>query len=76
MNAHELILSMISDSEKSESELSRTISRDRTYLRSIIKRKTIPKANTYAKIADICGYDLLVRRRIDGYEIPIDPYDD
>lgn len=72
MNAFELILFMIGDSEKSESELSRSVSRDRTYLRSIIKRHTIPKVTTFSKISDACGFDLLVRRRVDGYEIPID----
>lgn len=76
MNAHELILFMMGDSGRRESELSRSLSNDRTYLRSTIKRKSVPKADTYARIADVCGYDLLVRRRVDGYEIPIDPYDE
>lgn len=76
MNAHELILFMMQDSGKRESELSRMLSHDRTYLRSTLKRKGVPRASTYARIADVCGYDLLVRRRSDEYEILIDPFDE
>lgn len=72
MNVHELILFMIKSDKRSERKLSLMLSNDATYLRSIIKRHTVPKTDTYARIADVCGYDLLVRRRSDGEEIPID----
>ena len=73
MDANELILFMAESTGKPKSELSRSISDSRFYLNTILSRKTVPMANTYATIADVCGYDLLVRRRSDGYEIPIDP---
>lgn len=73
MDAHELILFMMKNSGRRESELSRMLSNDRTYLRSIMKRRSIPKADTYARIADVCGFDLLVRKRDDGSECIIEP---
>ena len=75
MNANDAALEMISDSGIPMPTLSRTMGRDRTFLITTVGRGNIPRADTLSKIADACGYDLVLRRRIDEYEITIDPYD-
>ena len=42
----------------------------------IIYHDGTPRADTLARIADACGYELRLRRRDDLYEIVIGPYDD
>jgi len=44
-----------------------------TFLASSRGRGKIPQVNTLASIADVYGYDLLLRNRADGEEIIIDP---
>ena len=75
MNARDAALEIIADSGLSAGTLSRRLEKERSYIKSFIKRPSIPRADTLASIADACGYDLVLRRRIDEYEIPIDPYD-
>lgn len=76
MNAHDVTIQMIQDSMKTHAELSRELSSNRFYVNSIIQNHTIPRADKLAQIANACGYDLLVRRRIDDRETYINPYDD
>ena len=75
MDAREATRKMMLNSGRSEYSLSIELSPTggRYYLESIWKRGTNPRTDTMAKIADACGYDLLLRNRQDGSEITINP---
>ena len=75
MNAHEITESMLGETGLPQREISRRAGYYPTYVHDLIRRDITPKADALARIADACGYDLLVRRRIDEYEMIIDPYD-
>jgi len=73
VNARDVTLEMIADSGLSVSALSKSMGKERSYIHTTVLRGKTFYCTTLAKVADICGYDLLVRRRTDGYEMPIDP---
>ena len=76
MNAHDATLEIIGDSGMSVRKLSIAVGNTSSYLNRVIHKNGSPHVDKLAKLADICGYDLLLRRRDDDYEITIDPYDD
>lgn len=76
MNAHDVVEELVRDTGETHRRVSVRMGYGSTYLKGFIYERRIPRIDTLAKIADACGYDLLLRRRIDDYEIPIDPYDD
>ena len=64
---------MVTHSGKPREVLSKEMGRGKGFLNVTINRGTIPKADTLALIADVCGYDLQLVKR-DGTEvIIIDP---
>ncbi len=75
MDAREVTLSMIQDSGMNDRQVSIKLGMSPRYLSNIIYRGSRPNSDTLARVADACGYDLLVRRRIDEMEILIDPYE-
>ena len=57
--------------------LGKRMGRNPYYAKTILYgRKSTPSVSIFAEIADVCGYDLLVRKRDDGSEIVVDPNDD
>ena len=74
MNAHDATMEVIGEYDGSMRSLTTKLGLSPGSL-SIIKRGGVPKVDTLAKVADVCGYDLILRRRIDEYEIPIDELD-
>ena len=72
MNAHDATVEIISESGLGIRQLNRAGGN----VERIIYHDGTPRTDTLARIADACGYDLLLRRRDDLYEILIDPYDD
>ena len=76
MNAHDAALEVIKEFDGSLRKLTDSMGHAPNSLTNIIRRNSTPRTDTLVKIADVCGYDLLLRRRTDGYEIPIDNCDD
>lgn len=73
MNAHDAAVEMMEDAGLSTVQLSRIMSRGRSYISSTIGRGHTPRSDILAEIANACEYDLIAKRRCDGYEIIIDP---
>lgn len=76
MNAHDAIMELLNEYDGSIRSLTNRLGHAPGYLNHITKGNSTPQADTLAKVADVCGYDLILRRRIDDYEIPIDELDD
>lgn len=77
MNAREAFIEVVAESGMSIRAITRKLGRSPGYFTQITKENgSTPRTDTLAKVADACDYDLLLRRRLDGYEIPIDPYDE
>lgn len=58
-----------------DTKLSLAMGKNSNYLSVAKSRKSVPQADTFAMISNVCGYDLLVRERDTGDEIIIDPPD-
>lgn len=71
MKALDAIKTMISNSGVSIRGLGALLDKSEFYINGIIYRGSVPKVDTTARIADACGYDLILRRRDDGDEILI-----
>lgn len=63
----------ITHSGISNYDLSKALGKTPAYVSVIFSRGSVPKTDTFAKIADAAGYDLLLRSRDDEIEIVIDP---
>lgn len=51
---------MVATCEKSYSQVSRELGKGRTYLAVMMRDQTTPRVDTLARIAALCGYDLLL----------------
>lgn len=77
MDAREAFLQVVSDSGMTIRTITRKLNRSPGYFTHILKENgSTPRADTLAKVSDVCGYDLILRRRIDDYEILIEPTDE
>ena len=54
-------------------KISESLGKRRNYVNTIMAKATVPQTDTFAKVADVCGWDLLARNRTTGEEIIIDP---
>ncbi len=57
----------------SKHELARTIGRSDNYFYNLLNRSSNVRIDVAAEIGDVCGFDLLFRKRDDGSEVVIDP---
>ena len=73
MNVRTAFNVIVTLSGLTKSKISETLGKRVTYVNTIIAKSTIPKTDTFAKVADVCGWDLLARNRTTGEEIIIDP---
>ena len=73
MDAGEVIQFLTEGGSISMRTASKLMGRSPTFLGIIKCRERIPQFNTLAEIADVYGYDLLLRSRADGEETIIDP---
>ena len=73
MDAHNVIRFLTEGSAISMRVASQRMGRKPTFLATIKFNGRIPKLNTMAEIANVYGYDLLLRNRADGQEILIEP---
>lgn len=76
MNVIETIRAMMAQSKMSTRRLSVALNREKSYVSSTLYKGRIPSVRLFARMADICGYDTLVRRREDGTEILLDTDDE
>ena len=76
MNARDAFVQVVDDSGMTIRGITRELGRSPGYFTHIMKENgSTPRADMLARVADVCGYDLLLRRRVDEYEIPIDADD-
>ena len=73
MNAHDAALRIVKDSGMPESRVALAMGYSKRALSNLVYHNGTPRADNLARIADVCGYDLLLRNRQDGSEILIDP---
>ena len=59
MDANEAIRLMIKASGKSGRQVAREIGRSESFISSSLAQGLCPRADTLARIADACGYDLV-----------------
>lgn len=72
MNAHDAVIEMVDECGIPIRELYRRVGR----FGGVLYSGRTPRADALARIANGCGYDMILRRRSDRYEIHIDEYDD
>lgn len=73
MEALDSLRQAINDSGLSMYAVSKLMGKTPIYIGALFSRGSTPRTDTYATIADACGYDLLLRKRDNGAEILIDP---
>lgn len=76
MQALKALNTVVSQSGVSKTELARKLGRGVNYISNYSVKGNIPRIDTFAAIADVSGFDLIVRRRSNGREIIIDPPED
>ena len=64
---------VIAQSGANKTELARKLGRGENYISNYSVKGNIPRTDTFAAIADVSGFDLIVRKRDDGTEMTIDP---
>lgn len=69
----DVLSALVKNSGKSMRTISMAIGRSPNFLASTTQKRSTPHCETVANVADVCGYDLLLRKRSDGSEIIIDP---
>ena len=73
MDASKIIQFLTEQGSISMRVASKRMGRAQSFLSVVKHNGRIPQANTLAAIADVYGYDLLLRNRTDGREVIIDP---
>ena len=73
MNVNKVFNTCISRSGMRKTEISTALGLRKNYISVAIAKRTIQRTDTFAKIVDVCGWDLLVRNRTTGEEMLIDP---
>ena len=73
MNANAVFNTVVASAGIPKSHISRNLGKSTNYIGVMITNANVPKVDTFAKIADSCGWDLLARNRTTGEEIVIDP---
>lgn len=73
MDSRDVLPALVKGSGQSMSSISTKMGRSRNFIVVTIQKNSTPYLDTVSEVADVCGYDLLLRRRDDGTEIIIDP---
>lgn len=74
MDANEAIKLMVASTGKSMRTISGELGMRHTYVKDLTRKPSVPRADTLARIADACGFDLvLVPRNGDVSFMVIDP---
>ncbi|MBR3326035.1 MAG: hypothetical protein IKG22_01760 [Atopobiaceae bacterium] len=72
MNVTESIRRMCVQSGRGPVEVSGAIGRSRAFLSSALTRGTMPRVDTLAKVAQACGYQLVLESDTDRIEIDVE----
>ena len=72
-DARSALIRAINASGLTKRDISRTLGREQSYVGTIIAKGNVPSTSNYASILDVCGFDLIMRRRDDGTETLIEP---
>ena len=73
MDAKSVLNVVISTSGMNKTELAHAIGKSVNYISNYSVRGNIPRLDTFATIADVSGYEVVVRKRDNATEIIIDP---
>ena len=73
MNANAAFNTIVETSGLKKVEISKLIGKHPNQVSAMITNKNLPRTDTFANIANVCGWDLLARNRTTGEEIVIDP---
>lgn len=73
LSARQALNFVVSHSGKPKEVISTEMGRTKGFISATTSRGTVPKVDTFAIVADVCGYDLMLKRRDDGRTIIIDP---
>lgn len=74
MESIDVIKTMMESSGMSVRKLGTSLGKSEYYAKRILYgQKNVPSVILFSHIADVCGYELFVRKREDGTEISIDP---
>lgn len=71
MKARQALYKIVESSGKSRIQVSSELGRSRNYITNYFVNDMNPGADTLAQIADVCGWDMVLRNRSTGEEIPI-----
>lgn len=73
MNAKEATAKMVDATGRSMREISAELGKHGNYIADFIRKSNSPRVDTFSRIADVCGYDLiLLPRNQDAEFIVID----
>jgi hypothetical protein len=61
MRAEEAVAHVVTHSGKTGADVSREMGRVSTFVATTIGRGTIPKLDTFARIAGVCGYEVVLK---------------
>ena len=67
---------IVTRSGLSKAAIAKSIGRNVNYINGITIRGSVPRADTLALVADVCGYDLALIKRDGSDTIIIDPPND
>lgn len=73
MKSNKALRHIIEKSGLSHRAIAERLDKTPSYVSVTLARGSVPKADTYANIADACGYDLKLVSRDGDEEILIDP---
>ena len=76
MDPNRAFNTIVSKSPYPKTRLSTMAGKGPNYLSVLICNRRMPQVDTFAKIADICGWDLLARNRETGEELLVNSPDD
>jgi hypothetical protein len=72
MDPKDAFIAISKSSHKSMRQISSEMGHRAEYLSVIISKSKIPRIDTFAKVANMCEWDIIARKRDDGTEIFID----
>jgi len=73
MKAEDVLRAVVNDCDLSMVQISKLMGRSNLYVGSYVTKKQKPNIELMAEICDVTGHDVLIRNRITGNEIIIDP---
>lgn len=73
MKANEVLRAVVNDCDLSMVQISQSMGRSRLFVGSYVSKRLKPNIELMAEICDATGHELIVRNKITGSEITIDP---